>query len=247
MFIILVKPQMGENIGAVARIMKNFGIENLRIVEPRDGWPNEKAIASSVGAANVIHNAKVFYSLNEAIGDLQFLYATTAQHRSITKGCVLSRDISSEVLSMINNGVNKIGIMFGRENWGLSNDDISLANKIVTIDTNPEFSSLNISHAVGTICYELFNNKANLSSESHIQEDTLATRQQMQYFYDHLFKALNAVNFFRIPEKKEHMSQKIINIFSRIDKLSSNEVQTLHGIVAALKTKSGEKNDNNSL
>jgi tRNA/rRNA methyltransferase len=227
--IILVAPQMGENIGAVARAMKNFDIYDLRIVDPRDGWPNEKAVSMSVGAADLIANARIFGSVVDAISDLSYVYAATATPRDMNKEYVFSRDLKEDIPK-----TGKVGIMFGRENCGLNNQEISYANKIITIDTNLSFSSLNIAHSVAVICYELF--QARMQSRPYVQP-TLAGNDELEYFYEHLFNSLEERKFFRVPEKREKMSLKIRNIFARIDNLSKTELQTLRGIITVLSGK----------
>lgn len=227
--IILVAPQMGENIGAVARAMKNFDIYDLRIVDPRDGWPNEKAVSMSVGAADLIANARIFGSVVDAISDLSYVYAATATSRDMNKEYVFSRDLKEDIPK-----TGKVGIMFGRENCGLNNQEISYANKIITIDTNLSFSSLNIAHSVAVICYELF--QARMQSRPYVQP-TLAGNDELEYFYEHLFNSLEERKFFRVPEKREKMSLKIRNIFARIDNLSKTELQTLRGIITVLSGK----------
>ena len=219
---------MGENIGAAARSMKNFGCTDLRIVNPRDGWPNDKAISMSVGAIDLIQNARLYDSVRDAIADLEYVYAATAAPRGMNKDYVLSRDLRNDMDPSC-----KIGIMFGRENYGLNNQEISLANKIVTIDTDINFSSLNIAHAIAVICYEIFQTKEQPRTDLENKQQ-LATNVDLEYFYNHLFGELGNRSFFRTPEKKEHMSRKIRNIFSRIDGLSQTELQTLRGIVTTL-------------
>jgi tRNA/rRNA methyltransferase len=227
--IILVAPQMGENIGAVARAMKNFDIYDLRIVDPRDGWPNEKTVRMSVGAADLIANARIFGSVVDAISDLSYVYAATATPRDMNKEYVFSRDLKEDIPK-----TGKVGIMFGRENCGLNNQEISYANKIITIDTNLSFSSLNIAHSVAVICYELF--QARMQSRPYVQP-TLAGNDELEYFYEHLFNSLEERKFFRVREKREKMSLKIRNIFARIDNLSKTELQTLRGIITVLSGK----------
>lgn len=223
--IILVSPQMGENIGAAARAMKNFGLYDLRIVSPRDGWPNPKAEAMAVGAVDLIHNATIFTSLKDAIGDLEYIYATTAQSRDMNKNYTTLKNLNAK-----HPHEAKVGIMFGRESSGLTNDEIALANEIITIDTT-SFSSLNIGQAVMLVCYELF--KAP-KREDLRNEQELCSKGELQYFFDHLFGELEETRFFRTPERAVYMKQSIMSIFNRIDKLSHNEVQTLRGVIAAL-------------
>ena len=226
--IILVAPQMGENIGASARSMKNFGLKDLRIVLPRDGWPNAKAENMSVGAINIIKEAQIFSSISEAISDLSFIYATTGTLRDMNKNYVLSKNLEQDI--PIN---SSIGIMFGRENSGLNNQEIAYANKILVIDTDKNFTSLNIAHAVSIICYELFKIKNQTRDDLKITNQ-LASQAELNYFYEHLFTKLDEKGFFRVPEKKQQMSNKIRNLFSRIDKISQIELQTLRGIVTVL-------------
>ncbi|GAB4168822.1 MAG: hypothetical protein Tsb006_7200 [Rickettsiaceae bacterium] len=229
--IILVEPQMGENIGAAARAMKNFALSDLRIVNPRDGWPNKKAESMSVGAIELVTNARIFDSVQSAISDLEYVYAATATPRDMNKEYVLSRNIADDCPNDCN-----VGIMFGRENWGLNNKEISYANKIVTIDTNVNFSSLNIAHSVAIICYELFQAR-NQTRQDLNSKQKLAKGIELEHFYDHLFEELDKHNFFRVPEKKEQMSHKIRNLFARINNLSQSELQTLRGIITVLSKK----------
>ena len=227
--IILVEPQMGENIGASARSMKNFGFQDLRIVNPRDGWPNEKATKMSVGAVDLIENAKIFTDIKSAIADLDYVYATTSALRDMNKKHVLSRDLPQESMVWSNSG-----IMFGRENCGLTNEEISYANKIVTIDTDINFSSLNIAHAVAVVCYELFQYQEQDRDDLRPNNMNLAKKEELEYFYDHLFGQLDRKNFFKVPEQRLQISQRIKDIFARIDDLSNTEVQTLRGVVKVL-------------
>jgi len=223
--IILVAPQMGENIGAAARAMKNFDITDLRIVAPRDNWPNEKAQSMAVGAIDVVMNAAIYDSIEDSIKDLEYLYATSATKRDMNKDHVLSKNL------MMDYPIDtKVGIMFGRENCGLTNQEISLSNKIITIDTG-DFSSMNIAQSIVIVCYELF---ASINRTDLSNTQDLATKIEMDYFLNHLFTELSNKNFFKIPEKKLQMIQNIRNIFTRIDKLSKTELQTLRGIIRNL-------------
>ena len=227
--IILVEPQMGENIGATARAMKNFAIADLRIVNPRDGWPNEKAKSMSVGAIEITESAKIYASVRESIEDLEYVYAASAVPRDMNVNYVLSRDLDNDM-----SGYKHLGIMFGRESSGLSNQEISYANKVVAIDTDINFSSLNIAHAVAVICYEIFFKKTNQQRDDLNNLPDLASRSDLDYFYHHLFDVLDKKSFFRTNDKKEHMSLKIRNLFNRIERLSKQEIQTLRGIITTL-------------
>jgi len=231
--IILVEPQMGENIGAVARAMKNFSLSDLRLVSPRDGWPNAKAESMSVGAIDLIHTAQIYESIQDAISDLEYVYAATAAPRDMNKNYILSRDIYMDLPN-----VASLGIMFGRENCGLNNKEIAYANKIITIDTDVNFSSLNIAHSVAVICYELFQGKKNLRVDlDNVQ--TLATKAELEYFYQHLFAELEDRDFFKTEDKKEQMSIKIRNLFAKIENFSHTELQTLRGIISSLSDTKG--------
>jgi tRNA/rRNA methyltransferase len=221
--IILVAPQMGENIGASARAMKNFGLSDLRIVNPRDSWPNKAAESMSVGAIEIINSAKIYDDLEDAIKDLEYLYAATAARRDMHKENILSCDLPKDAADF-----SKIGIMFGRESSGLTNEEISYANKIVTIDTDPSFSSLNIAHAVAVVSYELYKNHAPKREFEMIDE--LVDLEQKNHFNNQLIKKLEDTGFFRVPEKKEQMQIKIRNLFGRIDKLSKTELKILYGV-----------------
>lgn len=234
--IILIAPQMGENIGAAARAMKNFGISDLRIVAPRDGWPNTQADNMSVFAIDIIKNAQIYNDIKSALDDLEWIYATSANARDMNKEVIVvnAPSFSQNINAIHENGYDKkIGIMFGRENSGLTNEEISYANQILAIATHEKSGSLNIAHAVAVICYEFsklsYNNHSNLSAQNLEQE--LAKHGDMTYFYEQLFNLLEQNNFFRVGLKQGHVRQKIKNIFSRIPNLTKSELQILHGVV----------------
>lgn len=224
--IILVAPQMGENIGAAARAMKNFGLRDLRIVAPRDGWPNAKAVANAALAADVVNDAKIFTTLIDAVADLNYLYATTGAVRSMNKNYVLTKNLSSVFSRDI-----KVGIIFGRESTGLTNDEISIADEIIIIDTDPDCCSLNLAQAVLVVCYELFEKTQRVDI---VNDQELCTKEEMNYLLDHLFGELENTKFFKTNDRREIMIRNITNIFARINKLSHNEVQTLRGIISHL-------------
>ncbi len=225
--IILVAPQMGENIGATARAMKNFDISELRIVSPRDGWPSQPARNMAVSAVNIIDNATVYDNLENCIADIEYLYATSSLGRDMNKDYISSQNLNEDYPNNL-----KVGIMFGRENCGLQNKEITYANKILTINTG-NFSSLNIAQSVVIICYELFCKNNAQQTKNIPTEQNLASRGELEYFFNHLFTELHNKNFFKVPEKTPHMTQNIRNIFTR-DKLSKTELQILRGIISAL-------------
>ncbi len=232
--IVLVEPQLGENIGMVARAMANFGLSELRLVNPRDGWPNDRARAAAAKADHVIDSANVFDTLEEAIGDLQFVMATTARPRDMIKP-ILSPETAVQSLRarMVNGG--QVGILFGRERWGLENDEIALANEIVTFPVNPAFASLNIAQAVLLVSYEWM--KCGLEGEEVSvtgEPNSLpAKREDLIQLIDHLESALEDAHYFYPPAMKEIKKTNLRTLFTNAD-LTAHEVHFLRGVVAAL-------------
>jgi len=231
--IILVEPQLGENIGMVARAMANFGLSQLRLVNPRDGWPNEKAIAAASKADHVIDEVQVFETLEEAISDLNTVMATTARQRDMIKPVLAPGEAASLSRKRINEGHNT-GILFGRERWGLENDEVALADEIVTFPVNPAFASLNIAQAVLLMSYEwmrasIEENKTNFTSPEPIP----AKREQLTSFLTHLEQALDDAKYFYPPEKRETMLENLRSLLANAQ-FQEQELQALHGVVAAL-------------
>ena len=230
---ILVNPQLGENIGSCARALKNFGFSDLNIVKPRDGWPNTKARMTSVGAFDLIKSAKLFDTVDLAVKKFDIVLATSARRRDIQK-----KHIS---LSNFNNFLKKynkanIGIMFGPEASGLSNHDLSLANFIIQIPTANKLTSLNLSHAVIVVCYEIFKSTY-LKKEKKIKIlNKLASKKSIQNMIIFLEKLLDQKKFFKPPEKKKSMILNINNIFGRLE-LSEKEMRILFSIFSALNKK----------
>ncbi len=211
---------MGENIGATARAMKNFGIRDLRIVNPRDGWPNQKAIEMSVGAVDIVESAPVYENLNSSLSGVSKLYALTARRRDINKPHLY--------LHQLQDIPENSAFMFGRESSGLTNEEICIADAIVSIDTDRDFSSLNIAQSVILVCYQIF--KTKIIEDKKVD---LCDKEHLAYFLDKLIEMLDERNFFRLEEKKAGMICNIKNIFSR-NNLSQNELQILMGIVKKL-------------
>ncbi len=225
--IILVNPQMGENIGAAARAMLNFGIDDLRIVNPRDGWPNHKAEEMSAGAIDVINNAQIFEKLEDAVKDIEFLYATTIRKRDMVKPVISSAELSNNIKHNI-----KIGFIFGGEKSGLSNKDITIADNILTIPVGKEYTSLNLAQSVAIICYEWLKTIDNKNHDFGVDRD-LAKKESVMLFLDHLLSELEESNFFKVDEKKAKMTDNIVNIFTRIG-LTEQEVRILRGVIRGL-------------
>lgn len=227
--IILLNPQMGENIGAAARVMHNFSLSDLRLVAPRDGWPNEKAVDMSAGAKHLIHNAKIFDNVSDALHDIQYAAITTARHRDMTKDVLSPKGLHSKISDKKN---EKCAIIFGPERSGVTNEDISWANDIVSIDVNPEYSSLNLAQAVAVLCYEC----SNISMENidRSSDKQIATKDELKSFYMNLEGALDESDFLKVADKRLKMTHNIRNIFNRSD-LTTQEVNILHGIIKALR------------
>jgi tRNA/rRNA methyltransferase len=230
--IILCRPQLGENIGSAARAMKNFGLSDLRIVSPRDGWPNEKANAMAVNAIDVLESAKLYDDVHEALADLNLVYATTARDRGITKE-VLTPEEAARRLRCAGTS-DKTGLLFGNERAGLENEDISLADAVITVPT-AEFASLNLGQAVLLCCYEWFKVEDD-TPPSRIDHSPLhrkPTREEMFQLFDHLEGELTRTGFLYPPDKREHMQRAIRATIHRAQ-LTYQEVQTLRGMIVAL-------------
>jgi tRNA/rRNA methyltransferase len=234
--IILVEPQLGENIGAAARAMANFGLGDLRLVSPRDGWPNRKAKAAASGADGIIDSVRVFASAEEAIADLNFVYATSARVRGLPKEMIGPRDAVSELKRRTGAG-EATGVLFGRERWGLTNEEIALADVIVTFPVNPRFASLNLAQAVLLVCYEWMS--AGLSGAIPARTDipeldlTPATKAHLLGLIGHLEEALEPTGYFRTTEMKPTMVQNLRAILQRAG-LTRDEIDVLHGVIVAL-------------
>jgi len=234
--IILVEPQLGENIGMVCRAMLNCGLIDLRIVNPREGWDRDKAEKASSGASQVLMRARYFTSTKEAVADLETVYATTARPRDMIKPMVTPKKAAVEAVELAERGL-KTGILFGKEAKGLHNDDVAMADAIMHLPLNPAFASLNLAQAVLLIGYEWFA-ASDDTPERYIPEGKRktarpATKDEVIKFYEHLEDELEESGFLRVEEKRPNMIRNIRNIFARID-LTSQEVQTLRGIVAFL-------------
>ncbi|WP_413709592.1 RNA methyltransferase [Rhizobium sp. Rhizsp82] len=232
--IILVEPQMGENIGMVARAMANFGLSELRLVNPRDGWPNERAQATASKADHVIEATKVYDTLEEAIVDLNFVYATTARERDGFKP-VRSPVVAAETLRTKFRAGEGTGILFGRERWGLTNEEVALADEIVTFPVNPAFASLNIAQAVLLMSYEWMKSGMEDLSDVPFQamEQTQSTKEQLFGFFDQLEEALEARNYFHPPAKKPKMVDNLRAVLSR-RAFTEQEISVLRGVISSL-------------
>ena len=230
---ILVNPQLGENIGACARALKNFGFSDLNIVAPRDAWPNTKARMTSVGAYNIIQKAKVYKDVSSAVRKFDLIFASTARKRDINKKHI---SIINFVKLLSKHKNSHIGIMFGAEASGLSNHDLSLSNFIIQIPTSKKLTSLNLSHAVIVICYEIYKslNLSQFKKEKVLTK--LTSKNSIKNLIKFLEKMLEKNNFFKPPEKKKSMILNINNIFGRLE-LSEKELRILFSIFSSLNRK----------
>jgi len=228
-YFILVRPQLGENIGATARALKNFSLSKLRIVNPRAGWPNQKAIATSVDAKDILQSSRIYTSLDKSVGDLDIIFATTSRMRKVNKKIISIFDLNKKIK---NN--QKIGIVFGPEASGLSNDELNCADYLVKIPTNKKFSSLNLSHSVILFCFQLFGFflKKNIVYKSKYKS-LKAKKSEVNNFLNIIIGSLDKSGFLQPTHKRRSMIRNIKNIFYRIN-LSEQEIRILLGIFATL-------------
>jgi tRNA/rRNA methyltransferase len=230
--IILVEPQLGENIGTAARAMANCGLDDLRLVRPRDGWPSEKAVAAASGADGVLLKARLFPSVAAAIGDLHHVYAATARDRYMVKRELTPRAAAAEMRGFLDAG-EACGVMFGPERTGLINDHIALADTVLSVPLNPAFSSLNLAQAVLLIGYEWFTARTGPPPEViHTGHSRPATKADLLRFFDHFEEALDDSGFLRHPEKRPGMTRNLRNLFQRAG-CTEQELRTLHGVITA--------------
>ena len=231
--VILVEPQLGENIGAAARVMANFALRRLRLVKPRDGWPNMQARRAASGADRVLEEAELYDTLEAAIADCTLVLATTARAHDQAKP-VISPDAAAALLAPRVAAGESVAVMFGRERYGLENDEVALADRIVTFPVNPAFASLNLAQAVAVVAYEWFKlGSAGALPFAMPQKSPPAGKQQVQAFFAHLERQLDVIEYFRPLEKRATMLVNLRNIFARIQP-TQQDIQTLHGIVDAL-------------
>jgi len=231
--VILVRPQMGENIGAAARAMFNFGLTELRLTAPRDGWPNEAALAMAAGAEDVARAAEVFDDLPGAIADLSYVVATTARGRDMAKPVFSPSDAARELRRRHASG-EKVGMLFGAERSGLSNDDVALADAVVTIPANPAYSSLNLGQAVLLLSYEWMRSGAAPElPQTGRGEAAPAIKAELVGLFEHLEEALVRSGFLGIKEKRPAMVRNLRAMLGRAE-LTDQEVRTLRGIIVSL-------------
>jgi len=228
-YFILSRPQIGENIGLAARAIKNFNMTNLRIVNPKCNWPNEKALATSVGAKDILRSSKIFNTLEKAVGDLDIVFASTSRVRKVNKKIISILDLKKKI-----NKKQKIGIIFGPEASGLSNNEIDYADYLVKIPTNNKFSSLNLSHSVIIFCFQLFQYfSTNKIAYKSNYKSSVATKSQVNKFLNFIIYGLDKKGFLQPAHKRKSMLRNINNIFYRMN-LSEQEIRILLGIFSTL-------------
>jgi tRNA/rRNA methyltransferase len=243
--VILMNPQLGENIGFAARAMANFGLEDLRLVAPRDGWPNDKAHSAAAGAYRWVEHAKLYPDLEQAVGQLNFLLATTARPRDMVKPVFTPEQAMAECVRRISRG-EACGILFGPERSGLDNDSIALADAVITAPVNPDFASLSLPQTVLLVAYEWL--KQSRGEESlgratavdgparpgtRIDHTRPAKRQELFALFEHLERELDRAGFLRPAEKRPVMVRNIRNMFHRMG-ATEQDVNTWRGIISAL-------------
>lgn len=252
--IILVHPQMGENIGMCARAMLNCGLTDLRLVAPRDGWPNEAARATSSGALAVVDNARVYDTLDEAVADCTFVVATTARLRDIVKP-VLTPATASDAIIKADAAAGKpvSAIMFGPERAGLENDHLVHADALMTIPLNPDYSSLNIAQAVLLVAYEWYQRVTiadglrtaaqDVLDQLAITDAEIASKNEVDTLMAHLTDALDESGFFTAQHLRPTVLRNLMNTFQRM-RLSTQETHTFHGIIKSLRGKEWKRAKN---
>jgi tRNA/rRNA methyltransferase len=231
--VILVEPQLADNIGAAARAMANFGLSRLRLVKPRDGWPNPRAYIAASGADRVLDQAVLFDSIEASIADLTFVLATTARAHDQAKPVTGPEEAARDLASRIDRG-EAVGVLFGRERYGLENTEIALADAIVTFPVNPAFASLNLAQAVLIVGYEWFKlaSGGSLPFAMPLKSEPVA-KEQLLAFFENVERELRKVEFFRPPEKHETMMINLRNIFTRMQP-TRQDIQTLNGVIMAI-------------
>jgi tRNA/rRNA methyltransferase len=230
--IVLVEPQLGENIGTAARAMGNFGLRQLRLVNPRDGWPNLHAHRAASGADLILDQAQLYDTLEAALADCHFVLATTARAHDQAKP-VLGPDVAArEVVPRLAGG-ETVAVVFGRERWGLQNEEVGLADRIITFPVNPAFASLNLAQSVLLVSYEIFKLTNGALPFTMPHKSGIAGKEQLFAFFADLERELDTVEFFRPPEKRDTMTINLRNIFNRMQ-LTAQDIQTLHGVIMSL-------------
>ena len=227
---VLVRPQMGENIGGAARAMWNFGLDRMRLVSPRDGWPNPRAVALASGAGRLLDEAQLCETTAEALADCSYVFATTARARGLTKPVVTPERAMEMAREKIAAG-EKVAVLFGPERAGLENDDIARANAIINVPVNPEFASLNLAQCVLLTAYEWRRQAVEVEAERmEMAGADWASHVEIEKLADHYEGRLDEAGFFFPETKAEGMKMVLRNFWSRMP-LTRSDVQMMHGIL----------------
>ncbi|MEP5759322.1 MAG: RNA methyltransferase [Litoreibacter sp.] len=228
--VVLVRPQMGENIGSAARGMWNFGLEHMRLTSPRDGWPNPAATATASGAARVLDQVGVFETTADALADMNYVFATTARSRDLTKPVVSPERAMEQARAKIAEG-QKVAILFGPERAGLENADVAQADALISVPVNPGFASLNLAQCVLLVAYEWCRQTKEVTPEvMEMAGTTHATHQEVGALYSHFVEKLDAAGFFFPEHKADSMRLNLRNMLSRLP-MTQADIQTFHGML----------------
>jgi len=231
--VILVEPQLGENIGAAARAMANFGLGQLRLVKPRQAWPNPAAQKMASGADRILDAALLFDTVEAAIADCTLVLATTARAHDQAKPVIDAPEAARLAAPLVAAG-GTVGIVFGRERIGLENHEVALADRIITLPVNPAFASLNLAQAVAVVAYEWFKLATGGALPfSTPERSPPASKEQLLTFFTALERELEKVEFFRPPDKRDTMQINLRNIFTRMQP-TQQDIRTLHGVITAI-------------
>ncbi|TVQ35373.1 MAG: RNA methyltransferase [Geminicoccaceae bacterium] len=232
--VVLVRPQMGENVGTAARAMLNFGLTELRLVDPLCGWPNAKAVNAASGASVVLNQLEIFETTAAAVADLHRVYATTARPRDMTIEVLTAEAAACDMRRQLGAG-QRVGVLFGPERTGLENDDIALADAVLTVPLNPGFSSLNLAQAVVLVAYEWFKGGDGTPPRIEPGADALApaTKGEVEALLNHVVTELEGTAFFRSEDRRAKRIEELRLLLER-RQLRSVEVQTLRGMVKGL-------------
>jgi tRNA/rRNA methyltransferase len=230
--VILVRPQLGENVGTAARAMLNFGLTELRLVEPKCGWPSVKALQAASGATAILNGLRVFERVEDAIADLELLFATTARPRDLPKRVVSAAGAAREARAALAEG-RRAGVLFGPERTGLANDDLIFADAVLSVPLNPDFSSLNLAQAVLLVGYEWFQAGAPPPPRRAGATSRRATKGELDGLVEHLVGELDATNFFRTADRRQSMVRTLKVIVQQAD-LHEADVHLLRGVIKAL-------------
>lgn len=229
---VLIRPQLGENVGTAARAMLNFGLSELRLVEPKCGWPSVKALQAASGATAILNDLRIFDRVEDAIADIEVLFATTARPRDLPKRVVTAAAAALEARAAVCEG-RRVGVLFGPERTGLSNDDLIFADAVLSVPLNPDFTSLNLAQAVLLVGYEWFQAGAPAPPRGGSAGSRRATKGELDGLVGHLVEELDATGFFRTADRRGSMVRTLKLIVQRAG-LHEADVHLLRGVVKAL-------------